>query len=455
MKIQTKTTLLFTCITACIILLLSWFVYYFTSRQAATDFYKRLEIRAFIAARVRFEKDETSVEAYNDIRSRHLEILEDEREYFIKEDSVLSTNIEGLPQKFFKDAIEKGTANFKKGDTYYTGVLFEVKGGNYIIVLAAKNEQLTATIVKLGNILVVGFLVSVIIVYTISIFFSKNTYAPIRSVIKNVKEINAENLSQRLPVKKGQDEVYELTHTFNDMLDRLGTAFETQNNFVSNASHEFRTPITTIIGEADIALSRSRTNEELLQSVSIILTEAEKLKHITTSLLNFAQTGFDGKKQNWQKIRIDELVVDVKNDIEILVPGCKIAIKLDELPEDDADLVVEGNPNLLRLALGNVLQNACKYSDNAPVTVSIRTLAGNVYIITEDKGIGIPEDDVRKVFDPFFRSDNTLSYEGYGLGLPLALNIIRLHKGTIKVSSIINKGTIVGFILPIDKHEVF
>lgn len=455
MKIQTKTAILFTTITAAIILMLSGFVYYFTSEQASTDFYKRLEIRAFIAARVRFEKDKNSVEAYNDIRQKHLERLENEKEYFILADTDYhypdSIAQIGLPLKFYQEIIIKGTGSYKKNNTYYTGIYYTDSKNRFIVLLSAKNEQLTATIRKLGNILIIGFLVAVVIVYTSSIFFSRNTFAPVRHIIKNVKDINAENFSLRLPERIGHDEISELTYTFNEMLDRLGTAFETQNNFVSNASHEFRTPITAIIGEADIALSRNRTPEELLQTIRIILAEAEKLKHITNSLLNLAQTGFDGKKQTRQKIRIDELVCDVKTDIEEITGNPNISLILDELPEDDNDLIVDGNPHLLRLALGNILQNACKYSNNAPVYVRIHALAGNIYVEIKDTGIGIPPDDIKKVFDPFFRAVNTLSYEGYGLGLPLSMNIARLHKGTIKVHSVINEGTTVEIILPIAK----
>lgn len=455
MKIQTQTAILFTTITATVILLLSIFIYFFTSRFATIDYYKRLEIRAYIAARVRLEQDETSVDAYSEIRREHLEVLPGEREYFIRVDTLSAHNFKQaalpLPESFFRNVIANSESYFNRNNYYYTGIFYKDNEGDFIVVLSAANEALTKTMKNLRVLLLVGFLGGIIIVYTTSIFFSRYAFQPVRTIIKRVKSINAENLSLRLPTKAGKDEIEELSYTFNEMLDRLQTSFETQNNFVSNASHEFRTPITAILGEAELALSVNRTKEELQQAMLVILTEAEKLQHISNSLLNLAQTGFDGKRQEWKKIRIDELLWEVKHSVEEIVTANTIQLQLDDLPEKAEDLIVSGNAQLLKLALSNILLNGCKYSNNKPVKVTLKVVQDYVHIITEDQGIGIPQSELEHVFEPFFRASNSQKFQGYGIGLPLSLNIIRLHHGMIKVESSEGSGTKVLVMLPVKR----
>ncbi|HJU45960.1 MAG TPA: HAMP domain-containing sensor histidine kinase [Chitinophagaceae bacterium] len=452
MKIQTQTAILFTTITATIILLLSGFIYFFTSRFATTDFYKRLEIRAYIAARVMLEKDETSVDAYSEIRREHLEMLPGEKEYFIRLDTlskrVLKAGETVLPASFIKNVVSRGKDYFSRNGLYYTGIFYKDNEGDFAVVISAGSDTLSKTIANLRYFLILGFLAGTLLIYATAIFFSRYTFKPVRTIIKKVKSINAENLSMRLPEKKGKDEIWELSYTFNEMLDRLQTSFETQNNFVSNASHEFRTPITAIIGEAELALSPARTQEELRQSIQSILSQAEKMQHISNSLLSLAQTGFDGKRQEWRPVRIDELIWEVKYNVEKIVNAPVVYPDLQYLPSSPDDLVVEGNEQLLKLAFSNIVLNACKYSDNRSVTVTLRIVEDYIHIITEDKGIGIPEDDLAHVFEPFFRASNSLKFQGYGIGLPLSLNIIRLHHGMIKVDSAEGKGTRVLVALP-------
>ena len=124
------------------------------------------------------------------------------------------------------------------------------------------------------------------------------------------------------------------------------------------------------------------------------------------------------------------------------------------LPENPAKLKVKGNEQLLHLALSNIISNACKYSDYKVVHVSIGASDQNVFVIIKDQGIGIPDSELKYIYDPFFRASNTLKYEGYGIGLPLTRNIIRLHQGEIIVSSIMQQGTTVQINLPVGQYEL-
>jgi signal transduction histidine kinase len=109
---------------------------------------------------------------------------------------------------------------------------------------------------------------------------------------------------------------------------------------------------------------------------------------------------------------------------------------------------MNGNEQLLHLAISNIVNNACKYSDYQPVSISIGTSEHSIVIVIKDTGIGIPDDELKYIYDPFFRASNTKNYEGYGIGLPLTNNIVRLHDGEIKVSSRVGEGTTVQLTFP-------
>ena len=276
---------------------------------------------------------------------------------------------------------------------------------------------------------------------------------PLNKITLRVKNISSENMHLRLPITENNDELSGLAKTFNDMLNRLETAFETQKNFISNASHELNTPLTFIIGEADVALSRIRTPEEYIESINGILEEAEKLDKKTKALLFLAQTGYDGKVQKFENVRIDQLVLDVKDTVTRITPKSKIIIDFSLLPESPDKLKVKGNEQLLHLAFSNIIMNACKYSNNQDVRVSLGSTQKEVIVIVSDKGIGIPKSEIKYIYDPFFRASNTNNFDGYGIGLPLTRNVVKMHNGVLNVSSVEDIGTLVEIKLPIGNYH--
>ncbi|GAA3949365.1 HAMP domain-containing protein [Chitinophaga oryziterrae] len=454
MKIRYKILILFTVLTVSIILLMATFAYLLTNRHSFDDFYKRLEIRAYIAARAAFTKDK----AYSQIREEHLERLPHEREYFLKADSSLkipadnklltSPSLKHLPASFYRQVLAAGKATHRYEDTFYEGVRYVNDQTPYIVIVSARNDYGSQYLEDLRKVLILCLAIAAVGIVTAGLFFSRYILQPVRQITSQVKNIRAHNLHLRLNAPSSDDEMSELAQTFNNMLDRLETAFETQNNFVSNASHELGTPLTAIIGEAELALNKQRPEEEYRQSLQVILHEADRLEHITRSLLNLAQTGFDGKRQQFEKIRTDELIFSVKNTIDRINPDNKVEIDYTMLPEDEDKLFIKGNAQLLQLALSNIVQNACKYSDNRPAYIALAATDKSNVIIIKDNGIGIPAQDLPFIYEPFFRASNTGRYKGYGIGLPLARNIIRLHGGNMVVNSQQDEGTEIRITLP-------
>jgi signal transduction histidine kinase len=453
MKIQNKIALIFTILSAAIIIALSVFIYIFASESISSSFFHRLEVRSDIVGHAAAEENKSKTSIYYDFKEKHLGDLPYEKHRVIwSGDSVKTRHFKRklkLPEGFYSDIVAGKPTRFFRGDPSYVGLGISKGDQRLVIISSAVDLFGLAEMENLKNLLIVGFLISMIFVFTFGKLFSAQVFNPIRRIIRNVKGINAHNLHQRLVTAGSQDEVADLSSTFNDMLDRLEITFEIQNNFVSNASHEFRTPLTVISGEAQLGLSVSGIPPAARESFTTILREAEKLEHLTSSMLSLAQTGFDGKKEQWGILRIDELILSVKEAADMIMPDNHITIDFDNLPDDDEKLSLNGNETLLKAALTNIVLNSCKYSDNKPVDIQISANQTNITVEVIDHGIGIPDKEIGQIFVPFFRASNTVKYKGYGIGLPLANNIIRMHQGNINVYSKVGEGTSFSIQLPI------
>ncbi|MCW5909440.1 MAG: HAMP domain-containing protein [Cyclobacteriaceae bacterium] len=458
MKTQTKIALIFFLISLATIVLLGVSVYFFISRYSFTDFYKRLEIRGVVTAKAELDHEEASQAVLQEVRALHLEKLPEEKEYFFRIEPGVTFGKAAeeldLPLSFFNSVVETGSGTHQAGDIFFAGIRHTGKDGNYVVIVSAANHFGTQLMTYLRNILIAGIITASAFALFVSFVFSRQVFTPVRKITDRVKEISSQNLHMRLEQSKVNDEIGGLAVTFNNVLDRLETAFETQNNFISNASHELSTPLTTIIGEAEVTLSKTRTQQEYTDSLSTILSEAERLEKITKSLLFLAQTGFAGKAQKFDKVRMDQLLWDVKETIDKINSKNKVHINTSLMPESPEQLKIKGNEQLLHLALTNLVSNACKYSNNQPVTVSIGTFDDKVIVVIKDTGVGIPEAELKFIYDPFFRASNVTEYEGYGIGLPLTRNIVRLHEGEIQVSSQLNKGTTVQVSFPLGHYTL-
>jgi signal transduction histidine kinase len=452
-----RTVLLFLIPFLIVIFLFSVFIYYTVSSYSEVYLFKLLEARANKVAKENFDGEKNNGEKtfiMNEVSQK----LPHEKDYFIPITPNLNLETEsqkvGVKNFFFQDVIRKGNAEFVSKEYLYKGIRYKSKSGDFIVITIAENYFEINKAATLLKTLLFTIVAAFLLLLYIAIFYSKNIFKPISAITERVKEISSENLHLRMDATSTNQELNQLTGTFNDMLDRIETSFETQNNFISNASHELRTPLTAIIGEADVALSKPRSQEEYVESLQIVLQEAEKLDNKTKALLFLAQTGFNGKVQKFEKVRIDELLWSVKENLEGINPKNKIFIDTELLPENPMKLKVNGNIQLLHLAFSNIISNGCKYSNFNTVVVSIGSSDDFVYIIVKDTGIGIPEDEIKYIYDPFFRASNTKKFEGFGIGLPLTRNIVRMHNGKILVTSVENEGTVVQITLPVYKIPV-
>lgn len=451
MKTRYRITLMLSSIILGIILVFSLFLYTFVSNYAFTDFYKRLETRSNSTARITLDPENKHLE---DFKNEYLVKLPEERNYNILVTAPVDFDLLARQHKLNEQLLIKtwnlGVGTYRNKNVLYCGIRFKAQNGNnYIVITSAKNYYFDELMNYLFNLLIVLVMASAVLIVFASYWVYRRLINPVRQITGKVNQISSENLNIRLQGSVNDDELGELVKTMNVMLDRLETSFETQNNFISNASHELNTPLTSIIGEADVALARERSADEYKETLKSILGEAEKLDKKTKALLYLAQTGFNGKAMKFDKVRVDQLIFDVQETINRISPQNKLEIDFSTFPDSPEKLKVKGNEQLLHLALSNIILNACKYSHNKPVKVSLMHMRQTITIMVKDWGIGIPKNEIQYIYDPFFRASNTANFEGYGIGLPLTRNIIKMHNGELLVASEENGGTLVEIKLPV------
>jgi signal transduction histidine kinase len=451
MQIRKKITITYVALSVFSTLLLCIIMFFLFQQNNSYYFLKRLQDRAKIVASIHYQHDPQKAEYFREFKANGLEEMINEKDYVLRVNGTNSfeynTDLHLSPD-FYNNVMKNGSGWEQEGHQYYYAQIFNEGRNQYMVIVTARDRRGNTTSLYLTRIMIFGGLAFVILAFFLGRFLARRVINPVSRITKEVNRISASNLHNRLPLDgtEDSDEIADLTRTFNDMLDRLETSFEIQANFINNASHELKTPITTIMAETEIALLKQRTVEEYSASLESIGRQAARLSSLTESLLKLTQTGYDGKKQVQDVTRIDELLMDVKCDLDRLYPGNRISIIMGELPEDESLLIIPCNKPLLELAIGNIIANGVKYSDNNEVFVSLAVGVRDIKVVITDIGIGIPPEDIPYLYEPFFRGKKASRYTGYGLGLPLAMKIIRMHNGELIIQSEPDKGTVVTIV---------
>jgi signal transduction histidine kinase len=183
--------------------------------------------------------------------------------------------------------------------------------------------------------------------------------------------------------------------------------------------------------------------------VASVLEDIRSLIDSSNRLLLLARTSSQTPGNLRKKIRIDEVLWQAQEEIIKFNGGYHINIELGESLTESEQMTIFGDDNLLKVAVANIMENACKFSPDHAVNVKVEQSGKFIEVIFEDKGIGIPEEDVGKIFEPFYRGSNAGPVSGSGIGLPLVNRIMQNHYGTIKVTSEVDRGTTVRLRFPL------
>ncbi|MCX6152271.1 MAG: HAMP domain-containing sensor histidine kinase [Ignavibacteriales bacterium] len=269
-------------------------------------------------------------------------------------------------------------------------------------------------------------------------FISKYSFKPILNMIDTVETITATSLSKRIELPKVKDEIRKLGETLNDMINRLDKSFESQKRFIADASHEIKTPLTVIQTELELAELSSK-EEEIKESIKIALTEIERLNVLSNSLLALAKLDASPQALNYELVRLDELVIEC-----IQLMKSVASVNRVELYPSISDIIeLQADREKLKSVIINLIDNAIKFSKvNSKVEINLEKNNSSAILKIKDYGCGIPEAELQHIFKRFYRSNETRGkIPGSGLGLSLAQEIVRIHKGTISVESEVGKRT--------------
>jgi two-component system OmpR family sensor kinase len=268
-------------------------------------------------------------------------------------------------------------------------------------------------------------------------FLARKSLAPVAAMSAQAGRIGASNLHERLAVQNEKDELGHLALSFNRLLDRLDQSFERQRCFMADASHELRTPVAILRGEAEVALSRSaRSPEEYRESLTILHNEAQRLTHIVEDLFTLTRADAGQYPLARSNFYLDELLLDCAHSVRTLALAKNIAMVADTPPE----LPVVGDEPLLRRMILNLLDNAIKHTPTGGrIALACQRTGGDYAVSIADSGTGIPLDLQSRIFERFFRVDKARSRGendggGAGLGLSIARWIAEAHHGRLELT---------------------
>lgn len=453
MSIRNKLTLRFAGIFALLLILFSLTVYYFTSDYRQREFYDSTRERALIAAHMMLEADEVSEARHEqDLRLYYRTLPEEVVRIYTADGKLYFDEGKGdlqISPEFIQEVVAKKQVEQEQDNRQVVGIFYPDNQGDFVVVASDIDRFSLRKLRNLKNIMFVGFCASMLIVLVAGWFFSKSVLNPITKIVSEVEKISASDLHLRLSGATGHDELSQLAGTFNKMLDRLETAFDMQNTFVSSASHELRTPLTAMIGQLEVALMQKRDPAEYHHTLESTLDDARMLARLSNGLLQIAQASTDISKISQKPIRFDELIWSAQVEAQKRHPNVKFELHFEKFPEEEESLMLLGNESLLFIGFLNVFENAGKFSrPGQPVYGTVNITKKGFAVRVTDHGIGIQKNDLVNVFVPFFRAQNVREISGHGIGLPLSERIFKLHKGTIQVNSNLGKGTEVSIYLP-------
>jgi signal transduction histidine kinase len=453
MTIRARLTLRFFLLVLAIIVVSSVVIYVFSERHRQEDFYSRLRNKAEGTVRLLLAVDE--------VNSSLLKRIEEDNPLSLPEEGIVIWNdsnkvmfdsdLKGHIQhdeKLLETIRAENELRWEKGPFEIIGFTF-LEGNQKLVVIAASNDiygKGRVTDLKWVMFSVFGFSLGFIILA--GWIYAGRALLPISIIIDRVKQISISSLNLRLDEGNGSDELSQLAQTFNSMLERLEGGVKIQKDFIANASHEMRTPLTAITGQLEVALMSKRTNEKYLEVLQSVLEDIKNLNRTSNRLLLLAQANTEKVQIDKEEIRIDELLWQCQEELNKLHPEFSVNIQINLDFENEENLILTGNAQLLKTAISNLMENGCKYSSNKKILVTLSAEKQNLILKFEDKGIGIPETDLPHIFQPFFRASNSSASRGHGIGLSLVQRIAQIHKGKIEVRSKVGEGSVFSLTLP-------
>ena len=434
MKIRTTLTLQYAGLTAAVFFVFVMAVYYVSEHSRSNAFFRNLQSEAITKAHL-FLKNQVDAKTMQSIYLNNQKFIDEVEvavyttDFKILYHDALQNDIVKETPEMIKRILQRKNINFYVDEYQAIGLVYPFEGKDYVVTAAAYDGYGYANRDALRNMLILLFIggLSVLVV--------------VGYIVKEAEKITASHIDKRLPVKNEQDELGELSTTFNALLERLEKSFNSQKMFVSNVSHELRTPMAALTAELDLALLKERSSEQYQMAIGNALQDSHRIVNLIDGLLNLAKADYQSEQITMDEVRLDELLLDARELVLKAHPDYHIELVFEQEAEEDNVLTVIGNSYLLTTAFVNLIENNCKYSSNRTSSVLIAYWEQWAIIRLSDTGVGMSDTDKENLFTLFYRGENKNIAPGNGIGMALTQKIIHLHKGELTVSSHKDEGT--------------
>lgn len=412
------------------------FVLYSNFRKE--EFRDRLEIKALSNIKLLVNVKEIDDQLLKMIDQNSINKLYDEKTlvfdshfkliYSSIDDAKINWSVEDL--KYLK----KHKTFFKQqGDYEVYGVFYDTKDKDFYALISATDDYGKRKLLFLRYTLIISYIIFTCICWVLTSFMVKKAMNPLGLFHQKIKNINENNLDTRIESKSNKDEIDLIANEFNFMMDRIEISYQKQKEFTAHASHELRTPLSRITAQIENTIADPATSSKGKTFLNTILSDVNHLSELINSLLILSK--IDSKNTEYSEVqRMDEILFSAIENLKKSFPEFVILFEIEESDNLDTALETKGNKNLLEIAIGNVLKNACIYSDNKQAEVKISTEDDHLIISVLNTGKTLSESEQKNLFQPFMRGKNSKETSGFGLGLRIVSRILMLHKASINYS---------------------
>lgn len=430
MKIQTRQSIFSSVIFGIVFIIISFLVYYSYSHNLKSSLNKNLTKTANIIALFHLEEDELNAKEFQNVKKQFSQILSETTYQVYNEDHTIVFGKKGsaVATEILQQTKQDRELFFETEHEIGYGIYYEDNQGNFIIITQESKQVLAEQLVPLIWILSISLCVGLFLIVILSRLLSKIAYKPIRNVIEQVHHIVPDNPENQIELPQTSDEIQELIETFNTLLKKVSETFIIQKKFVNYVSHEFKTPLASMLGHLEVFSIKDRTPAEYEQLSNKLIEQIHQLEDILNTLISISD--LRKKSDIISTFRIDELIWEIVEKISIVYPQAKISVQNNILAKDENKLNVTLQRTQLFMALFNIIENATKYSQGKNVEIIFFQDDSILKLVIRDHGIGIPKEEISKLTQPLFRANNTIlsQIKGNGIGLSIAMKIFENNK---------------------------
>ncbi len=364
---------------------------------------------------------------------------------YCSEEGICIHQGEELSQEILADTITSNYFEFGNlggfySDTYYTAgapVIINNAGTEEVVAfcyVSTKSAFVAGLTMSMMKMFIVAAIITMLISLVIVGILSYNMARPLREMSQAAKKFAVGDFSTRVRVS-GNDEITELAVAFNNMADSLNASESMRRSFIANVSHELKTPMTTIAGFIDGMLDSTIPKEQHRHYMNIVSLEVKRLSRLVQSMLSLSRIDNGELKLSKQDFEMFSVIINVLAGFEMQISSKNIDIRG---LENFRQIKVNADPDLMHQVIYNLIENAVKFTnENGYISFSALETSYDITVSIENSGPGIPQEDIRYVFDRFYKTDKSRSVDkkGMGLGLFITKSIMRLHGGHIFVES--------------------